>query len=276
MSTIVANKPSLTIKRKFNVPPAKVFQAWADPEKLKQWLGPGEVRCKSVEADARVGCHYRFIMQKPGEPEEHDVSGVYREVVLNEKLVFTWAWKSTPERESLVTVTFKPDGDGTLMTLLHENFFDADARDRHNQGWAAALLKLETFLHTAGEKPHGKFVWNELNTHDIEGAKRFLSTTIGWTFEPMTMPGFTYWIIKRGDERMGGMYDMSAEERCKNVPEHWLSYIAVDDIDTRYKMALVAGAKEIRPPADVPGVGRIALLEQPGGAKIGWITPRPM
>ena len=56
--------------------------------------------------------------------EEHDVSGVYREVVANEKLVFTWAWKSSAGRrdESLVTVLFKPDGDGTLLTLTHEQF----------------------------------------------------------------------------------------------------------------------------------------------------------
>jgi uncharacterized protein YndB with AHSA1/START domain len=111
-------------------------------------MGPGEVRCTSAEADTRVGGHYHVSMQKPGD-ERHDVSGVYREIVPNEKLVFTWAWKSTPERESLVTVTFKPDGDGTLMTLLHENFFDADARDRHNQGWTGAMLKLDTYLHTA-------------------------------------------------------------------------------------------------------------------------------
>ena len=68
---------------------------------------------------------------------------IYREMVPNEKLVFTWAWKSTPERESLVTVTLKPDGAGTLLTLLHEQFFDADARDRHQQGWGGAIDKLE-------------------------------------------------------------------------------------------------------------------------------------
>ncbi len=60
--------------------------------------------------------------------------------------LLTWAWKSTPERESLVTVTFKPDGDGTLMTLLHEQFFDEDARDRHNAGWTSIMDRLETFL----------------------------------------------------------------------------------------------------------------------------------
>jgi len=146
MSTVADTKPSLTIKRRFNAPPAKVFQAWADPQKLKKWMGPGEAGCKSAEADARVGGRYRVVMQKPGDPEEHDVGGVYREVVPNEKLVFTWAWRTTPERQSLVTVTFKPDGDGTLMTLHHEQFFDEAARDRHNQGWTACLANLELYL----------------------------------------------------------------------------------------------------------------------------------
>ena len=144
MATLV--KPSLTIKRRFNAPPAKVFAAWTDPEKIRAWMGPGEVGILLVEADARVGGRYRIVMQKPGDSEQHDVSGVYREVIANEKLVFTWAWKTTPERESVVTVTFKPDGGGTLMTLSHEQFFDEAARDRHNSGWSATMPKLEAFL----------------------------------------------------------------------------------------------------------------------------------
>ena len=142
MST-VAVKPSLTIKRRFNAPPEKVFQAWTDPEKVKRWMGPGEITTASATSDARPGGRYRVVMRKPGSDEEFDVGGVYREVVPNEKLVFTWAWKSTPERESLVTVTFKDDSGGTLMTLHHEHFFDEDARDRHNHGWEGALVKLE-------------------------------------------------------------------------------------------------------------------------------------
>lgn len=144
MATIV--KPSLTIKRRFNAPPAKVFAAWTDPKKIKAWMGPGEMGVTVAEAEPRAGGRYHVVMQKSGDSEQHDVSGVYREVVPNEKLVFTWAWKTTPERESLVTVTFKPDGDGTLMTLLHEQFFDEDARDRHNGGWTATMPKLEAFL----------------------------------------------------------------------------------------------------------------------------------
>jgi uncharacterized protein YndB with AHSA1/START domain len=84
-------------------------------------------------------------MQSPS-GEEHDVSGVYREIVPNQKLVFTWAWKSTPERESLVTVEIKPDGDGSLLTLTHEQFFDEEARERHRNGWTASLEKLANFV----------------------------------------------------------------------------------------------------------------------------------
>jgi len=108
-------------------------------------MGPGEVHVLSAENDARVGGCYHWVMKAPN-GEEHDVSGVYREVVPDEKLVFTWAWKSTPERESVVTLTFKPDGAGTLMTLMHEQFFDEQARDSHQGGWNGAMEKLEKFL----------------------------------------------------------------------------------------------------------------------------------
>ena len=92
--------------------------------------------------DVRPGGRYR-ISFKTEDGEYHEVGGVYREIVPNEKLVFTWAWHSTPERESLVTVLLKPDGDGTLLTLTHEQFFDEDARNRHQQGWTGALDKRE-------------------------------------------------------------------------------------------------------------------------------------
>ena len=109
-------QPSLTLKRRLKAPPAKVFAAWTDPDKVKGWMGPGEVKVLKVECDPRVGGRYRWLMQSP-DGQEHDVSGVYREFVPNQKLVFTWAWKTTPERESLVTVEIKPDGYGSMLTL---------------------------------------------------------------------------------------------------------------------------------------------------------------
>lgn len=277
MATAVATKPSLTIKRRFRAPPARVFAAWTEPAQIARWFGPGKIHIIEAVFEARTGGRFFVHGREPDSGEDHRVSGVVQEVMPNAKVVYTWAWQSTPERQSLVTVEFKPDGDGTLLVLTHEQFFDEPARDRHNMGWTGALLKLETFLHTDGmEKPHGKFVWNELNTRDVEGAKSFLSAALGWTFEATPMPGFTYWIIKRGDERIGGIFDLNSDEGCKGVPEHWLTYIAVDDVDARLKVALSVGAKEGRPPQDIPGVGRMAVLQQPGGATIAWLTPKPI
>jgi uncharacterized protein YndB with AHSA1/START domain len=138
-------QPSLTLKRRLKAPPAKVFAAWTDPEKMKRWMGPGEITAMRAESDTRVGGRYRIVMQAPN-GEEYDVGGVYREVVAGEKLVFTWAWKSAPERESLVTLMLKPDGDGTLLTLTHEQFSDEDTRNGHEQGWNSSLDKLEKFV----------------------------------------------------------------------------------------------------------------------------------
>ncbi len=137
-------KPSLTLKRRLKATPAQVFQAWTDPEKIVRWFGPHETVAGSVRAeiDVRPGGRYQVSFET-GDGERHRVRGVYREVVPDTRLVFTWAWHSTPERESLVTVTLVPDGDGTLLTLLHEQFFDRKARDGHERGWTGTLDKLE-------------------------------------------------------------------------------------------------------------------------------------
>jgi len=141
----VAPKPSLTLKRRLNAPPERVYAAWTDPEKLKRWFGPEQIETLRADADARVGGRFRIVMLG-ADGEEHDVSGIYREVVPNEKIAFTWAWRSTPERESLVTVVIKPEGAGSLLTLVHEQFFDEAARDRHEHGWIGCLDKLERYF----------------------------------------------------------------------------------------------------------------------------------
>ena len=141
------NKPSLTIKRRLNAPPAKVYAAWTDPEKLVQWFGPSQVKAGSLQAqlDVRVGGLYRICFTS-GDGEYHQVDGTYREVVPNARLVFSWAWHSTPERESLVTVSLKADGGGTLLTFHQEQFFDETARDNHARGWTMFFDKLEQYL----------------------------------------------------------------------------------------------------------------------------------
>jgi uncharacterized protein YndB with AHSA1/START domain len=146
MSAVIDTKPSLILKRRLNASPARVYSAWTDPEKMMRWWKPVDTaRTLVAEADVRIGGRFRVVMEMP-DGERHDVGGIYQEIVPNEKLVMSWAWQSTPERVSLLTLLFKPDGDGTMLTLTHERFFDEDARDRHNRGWTACLGQLEKFF----------------------------------------------------------------------------------------------------------------------------------
>ena len=140
----LVNRPSLTLKRRLNAPPEKVYAAWTNAQKMTRWFAPPSVKPGSEQADidARVGGRYRISFSKE-DGEYYEVGGVYREVVPNQRLVFSWAWHSTPERESLVTVTLKPDGDGTLLTVHHAQLFDDAAREGHERGWLGALDKLE-------------------------------------------------------------------------------------------------------------------------------------
>jgi uncharacterized protein len=119
---------------------------------------------------------------------------------------------------------------------------------------------------------HGSFHWNELMTHDVEKAKKFYSATIGWSFDAMPMPNRTYWVAKMGDKPVGGLFPMNGPD-FEGMPEQWISYLAVDDIDARLKQATAAGATICKEPFEVPGVGRIAMIAEPGGAMIAWITP---
>jgi predicted enzyme related to lactoylglutathione lyase len=121
--------------------------------------------------------------------------------------------------------------------------------------------------------PHGTFYWNELMTSDVDLAKRFYGAAIGWTYESMPMPnGGTYWVARLDGKPVAGVMAM-VPDLPPGVPPHWFSYIEVDDVDTRLKVLEANGGKVVRAPFEVEGVGRIAIVSDPTGAVVGWITP---
>jgi len=147
MEQATRQKPFLNLIRAYPVSPEKVWRAWTDPQALKQWWGPGGPEAVSlVQLDVRVGGRFRIVFGGP-RGEEHEVQGTYREVVANRRLAFTWSWpRTTPERESLVTITFKPAAGGTELEFVHAQHFDEKVRDGHLRGWSEAFVKLERYL----------------------------------------------------------------------------------------------------------------------------------
>lgn len=122
---------------------------------------------------------------------------------------------------------------------------------------------------------HGFFHWNELMTRDVGKARAFYEKTIGWTFDEMPMPEGIYYVAMLGEKPVGGIYEMKGKE-FDGVPEHWMSYLAVDDVDARVKIAVAEGAVVMKEAIDIPQVGRFAILKDGGGAVIGWMTPADM
>ncbi len=122
---------------------------------------------------------------------------------------------------------------------------------------------------------HGSIYWSELATSDVNAAKDHYEKIAGWTFESMAMePGGEYWIASHNCRPIAGIMDLKAIPH--SVPPHWLTYVAVDDMDAAMAVVAATGGKVIREPFDVPGVGEIAVVSEPGGGAYGLIEPAPM
>jgi uncharacterized protein YndB with AHSA1/START domain len=144
----------LSVTSTFDAQRDLVWQAWTDPEKLKQWFTPEEeLRPKSVKVDLRPGGKFRLQMQKAG-GEFFTAAGTYLEIKMPERLVFTWAWEkdgSEPDfgelepPETLITLEFKTVEKQTELTLTQEKFASDDSRDRHAHGWGSLFGLLARF-----------------------------------------------------------------------------------------------------------------------------------
>lgn len=146
----LAERPSLRITRRYPVAAEKVWRAWTDPQALSRWFGPGEPDSVThAELDVREGGNYRIRFRTP-DGDEHEVAGVYQEVVKHRRLSFSWAWRSTPERVSRVSIDLRPVEGGTELDFVHDRFFDESARDNHQRGWTATFAKLDALLRKEG------------------------------------------------------------------------------------------------------------------------------
>ncbi|HEX6361394.1 MAG TPA: VOC family protein [Albitalea sp.] len=118
----------------------------------------------------------------------------------------------------------------------------------------------------------GEWYWNELWTHDEIGALAFYQRLVGYSHESMDMgPAGTYYVLKKDGVARAGM--MRATQ--PRAPSMWLPYVAVEDCDAVASRTPRLGGEVLKSPADIPGVGRFAVLADPVGAAIAVIKPLP-
>jgi predicted enzyme related to lactoylglutathione lyase len=114
------------------------------------------------------------------------------------------------------------------------------------------------------------FVHVELNTTDLDKAKSFYGKLFGWQLEDVHMaPGDTYTMIKVGEGTGGGML----RQPVPGAPSTWLAYVLVDDIDAATQKARSLGAKVMKDPTEVPGVGWFSVIVDPTGAALALWKP---
>ncbi len=139
---------SLRLERTFAADPETVFRAWTERDRIVNWSCPEGATLEDVAIDLKVGGSYELRMRGPG-GESYTAFGVYREVTVPNRLVYTWDWRE-PENavgETLVTVEFRSaDDGGTRLVLTHERFPDAEQAAGHEEGWTSSLTRLERLL----------------------------------------------------------------------------------------------------------------------------------
>jgi uncharacterized protein YndB with AHSA1/START domain len=140
--------PALVLRRTYAAPRQRVFDAWTKPELAMKFLGPRDVTVPEVRMDVRTGGTYTIVMLMP-DGERWNVGGTYREVRPPERLCMTWRWeedKPEDEYDTLLTLEFNEVDGGTELVLTHEQFANAESRDRHQSGWTAIMEELGAVL----------------------------------------------------------------------------------------------------------------------------------
>lgn len=122
---------------------------------------------------------------------------------------------------------------------------------------------------------HGAFSWNELMTSDPKAALAFYQSLFGWTTETMPMPDGDYHVLKADGTSIGGVMKMPGLAAGGGMPPAWGCYVTVKDVDECAKQATALGGKVLHGPADIPGVGRFAVIGDPQGAWLNVIAYAP-
>jgi uncharacterized protein YndB with AHSA1/START domain len=133
----------LALDHRFNAPPGFVFSLWSNPALVSAWWGPEGHHLQTCEIDFRPGGNWRFDMARDG--QSHWAHGTYHEILPDERLMFSYRF---PEFgvQSIVSLQFAAEGQGTRMHFLQTGFPDDAQRIGHGGGWMSTFSILEDLL----------------------------------------------------------------------------------------------------------------------------------
>jgi uncharacterized protein YndB with AHSA1/START domain len=160
-----AEKSEFVISRTFHAPRDKVWRAWSEPDRMRQWFSPKGITAKAAKMDFRPGGTYHYCLVTP-DGREMWGKAAYREIAAPERLVWINSFSDehggvtrhpmapTWPLEMFTTVTFTETGGGTQVTVRWEPLNPTDEERRTfdaghqsmQQGWTGTFDQLEEYL----------------------------------------------------------------------------------------------------------------------------------
>lgn len=144
METSADGTHRIVVRRRMPAPREVVYQAWIDPEGLREWMCPGDIVSAEAVLDVRVGGSFRIVMKSKDRVHEH--TGSYQVVDPPAKLAFTWSAVENPGEITLVTVEFLAQGKESELVITHEGFTKSDVAERYEMGWGTIANKFAAYL----------------------------------------------------------------------------------------------------------------------------------
>lgn len=120
--------------------------------------------------------------------------------------------------------------------------------------------------------PRGRFIWHELMTTDPDAAVGFYAPVVGWGIHTWNRDhSYRMWMLE-GDPQ-GGLTRLSPEDQAAGAQPYWLPYVAVEDVDATLRLAAELGGRVAVEPRDIPTAGRLAVLADRHGGRVGVFRP---
>ncbi len=222
-----ASLPELRITRRFAAPRQLIYRMWTEKHLMDRWRCPAGFTMPDSGADLRPGGQWHATM-RTADGTDLKLQGTYREIVPNERLVFTHAWlgpDGTPGPTTLVTVSFADDAGGTRMDFVQTGFDTIGNRDGHAEGWSECFAKLAPLVDALKDSEH------EINM------SRLLRHGIGQVFAAFSDPeGLAAWWGPNGfttttrhmDFRVGGSWDYTMHGPDGTDYPNFVRYTAIE------------------------------------------------
>jgi predicted enzyme related to lactoylglutathione lyase len=206
---------------------------------------------------------YRLAMLR-----DRPVAGI--SPLMSEQQPVAWGTYVATDDADAVAAKVKANGGQVIVEPMDVMQLGRMAFFMDPQGAAIGTWQAKQF-HGAGivNEP-GAFSWNELLTRDIAGAQAFYPAAFGWGVDEQDFAGMRYTIWQVAGAGVAGGMEMG-DQFPPEVPPNWGVYFSVDDADASADKAQQLGGAIMRPPSDIPDVGRFAVIRDPQGAAFGII-----